>query len=192
MTHGPAGPLPGPRPHRPLPAVPPVLPVLLFLDVDGPLIPFGGTPEEYPDGYPTYRPARRLRVPASEVNPLLSRIDPALGPRLAALGCELVWATTWMDEANECVAPWLGLPALPVVNWPEPAPDDLPGVHWKTRPLVDRAAGRAFVWLDDEVTDADRRWVAEHHPGRALLHRVDPHHGLRDADFAAVAEWLQP
>jgi hypothetical protein len=108
------------------------------------------------------------------------------------VGCELVWATTWMDEANECVAPWLGLPALPVVNWPEPDPDDLPGVHWKTRPLVDRAAGRAFVWLDDEVTDADRRWVAEHHPGRALLHRVDPRHGLRDADFVIVEEWLQP
>lgn len=27
---------------------------LLFLDVDGPLIPFGATPEQYPDGYPTY------------------------------------------------------------------------------------------------------------------------------------------
>lgn len=100
-----------------------------------------------------------------------------------------------MDEANECVAPWLGLPALPVVNWPDPDPDDMPGgpgVHWKTRPLVDWAAGRAFVWLDDEVTDVDRRWVAEHHPGRALLHRVDPHHGLRDADFEVVEEWLQP
>ncbi|MGY1498938.1 HAD domain-containing protein [Streptomyces sp. QTS52] len=180
-----------PEPVDPRPApLPPLLP-LLFLDVDGPLIPFGGTREQYPDGYPMYRPARRLRFPESEVNPLLPRIDPALGPRLAALACELVWATTWMDEANECVAPWLGLPALPVVNWPEPDPDDLPGVHWKTRPLVERAAGRAFVWLDDEVTDADRRWVAEHHPGRALLHRVDPHHGLRDADFAVVEEWLR-
>lgn len=106
-----------------------------------------------------------------------------------------MWATTWMDEANECVSPWLGLPALPVVHWPEPAADDLPGtpgVHWKTRSLVDVAAGRDFVWLDDEVTDADRRWVAEHHPGRALLHRVDPQHGLRDADFVAVEEWLRP
>ena len=99
-----------------------------------------------------------------------------------------------MDEANECVSPWLGLPALPVVNWPEPAPDDPPdppGVHWKTRPLVELTAGRPFVWLDDEVSDADRRWVAQHHHGRALLHRVDPHHGLRDADFAAVETWLR-
>ncbi|WP_306338357.1 hypothetical protein [Streptomyces sp. KL118A] len=27
---------------------------LLFLDVDGPLIPFGAPPQELPDGYPTY------------------------------------------------------------------------------------------------------------------------------------------
>jgi len=170
---------------------------LLFLDVDGPLIPFGGTPEQYPDGYPTYRPARRPRLPAAEANPLLPRIDPALGPRLAALGCELVWATTWMEEANECVAPWLGLPDLPVVTWPDPAFDAPPGVvgaagvHWKTRPLVDWAAGRDFVWLDDEIGGADRSWVAAHHPGRALLHRVDPRHGLGDADFMVVEEWLR-
>ncbi|WP_371661544.1 hypothetical protein [Streptomyces sp. NBC_00280] len=64
-------------------------------------------------------------------------------------------------------------------------------MNWKTRPLVELAAGRVFVWLDDEVTGVDRRWVAEHHPGRALLRRVDPHHGLREADFTAVEEWLQ-
>ncbi|WP_405771061.1 hypothetical protein [Streptomyces sp. NBC_01538] len=139
--------MPAPRPRPPIP--------LLFLDVDGPLIPFGGTREQYPDGYPTYGPARRPRLPAAETNPLLPRINPALGPRLAALPCELVWATTWMDEANECVSPWLGLPALPVVNWPEPAPDDPPdppGVHWKTRPLVELAALPTFVLSGSSVT----------------------------------------
>ncbi|WP_405536551.1 HAD domain-containing protein [Streptomyces sp. NBC_00075] len=176
------------------PSLTPAALPLLFLDVDGPLIPFGGTPEQYPDGYPTYEPARRPRLPASEANPLLPRIDPALGPRLAALGCELVWATTWMGEANECVAPWLGLPDLPVVAWPEPGSDaspEVPGVHWKTRPLVEWAAGRDFVWLDDEIGGGDRRWVAAHHPGRALLHRVDPRYGLRDADFGVVEAWLR-
>lgn len=55
---------------------------------------------------------------------------------------------------------------------------------------MDRAAGRPFVWVDDEITATDRAWVKSHHAGRALLHRVDPRHGLTDADFAAVAEWL--
>ncbi|WP_412538143.1 hypothetical protein R8Z50_20020 [Longispora sp. K20-0274] len=42
---------------------------LLFLDVDGPLIPFGGAPSRYPDGYPVFR------TPAPS-NPLLARVDP--------------------------------------------------------------------------------------------------------------------
>jgi hypothetical protein len=44
--------------------------------------------------------------------------------------------------------------------------------------------------LDDEITDVDRRWVAAHHPGRALLHRVDPYVGLTDADVTAIRQWL--
>ena len=33
---------------------------VVFLDLDGPLIPFGGVPELYPDGYPTYLGVRYL------------------------------------------------------------------------------------------------------------------------------------
>ncbi|WP_345567412.1 HAD domain-containing protein [Nonomuraea rosea] len=157
---------------------------LLFLDVDGPLIPFGAPP---PHGYPIHGPA------ATGANPLLARIDPAHGRRLAALQCDLVWATTWMDDANDCVAPRLGLPRLPVVRWPEPsdvdALDAWNGLHGKTRTLVGWAAGRPFAWVDDELTDADRAWVAAHHRGHALLQRVDPGQGLGDADYAALEEW---
>ncbi|MFF4486852.1 hypothetical protein ACFY0F_10195 [Streptomyces sp. NPDC001544] len=99
--------------------------MLLFLDVDGTLLPYGA-----PDPYPVYEAS----VPRTAAgHPLLHRVDPALGPRLAALGCELVWATTWLDDANTCLAPWLGLPRLPVVDWPD---EDGPSgpLHWKTRP----------------------------------------------------------
>ncbi|WP_430790271.1 hypothetical protein [Actinoplanes sp. G11-F43] len=57
-------------------------------------------------------------------------------------------------------------------------------------PLVRWAAGHPFVWLDDEITDADRRWVRAHHEGRALLHRADPLTGVTEADFAAIRRWL--
>ncbi|MFK8850894.1 hypothetical protein [Streptomyces sp. Ac-502] len=164
---------------------------LLFLDVDGPLIPFGASPQQLPGGYPTYGPGRRQPRGAGS-NPLISRIDPAHGPRLSALPCALVWATTWMSDANDCVAPWLGLPELPVVSWPEPSDEDGAGrVHWKTRVLVDWAAGRPFAWVDDEITDADRTFVAAHHPGRALLHHVDARRGLVEADFATLGQWLR-
>jgi hypothetical protein len=91
----------------------------------------------------------------------------------------LVWATTWIADANQYIAPHLGLPELTVVIWPEASAaeeeqDERQGLHWKTRTLVRWAAGRTFAWADDEITSTDRAWVAMHHPGQALLHRVDP------------------
>ncbi|MGA5038295.1 HAD domain-containing protein [Streptomyces capoamus] len=150
---------------------------LLFLDVDGPLIPFGAS----------YGSSTSL----DQGNPLLDRLDPGIGSRLLALGCSLVWATTWAEDANEAVAPRLGLPELPVVEWPDAGPDDTPrGLHWKTRPLVEWADGRPFIWVDDEISAMDRLWVDARHPGPSLLHRVDPAQGLTDADFSALGAWL--
>ncbi|MFJ6605790.1 HAD domain-containing protein [Streptomyces lydicus] len=159
---------------------------LLFLDVDGPLIPFGGPGSSYsvgPEGAPV------------EANPLLARVDPTVGRRLAALGYELVWATTWGEEANECIAPRIGLPPLRVIPWPEPSEveerDVLAGRHWKTRPIVAWAAGRAFAWVDDEITRADRAWVAAHHQGPALLHQINPRVGLTPDDLDVLAAWTE-
>ncbi|WP_119728075.1 hypothetical protein [Thermomonospora amylolytica] len=39
--------------------------------------------------------------------------------------------------------------------------------------------------------DVDRAWVAAHHPGEALLHRVDARRGLADADYVVLGEWLR-
>jgi hypothetical protein len=151
---------------------------LLLLDVDGPLIPFGGATREY--------------VVRRGSNPPLARINPDLGPLLANLSCELVWATAWMEEANECVGPGLGLPRLPVMAWPDTADDADAriGLHWKTRALVDRAAGRSFIWIDDEIGDMDRLWVSAHHRGPALLHHVDSGVGLSTSDFATLTAWI--
>jgi hypothetical protein len=154
---------------------------LLFLDIDGPLLPFGENPQR----------KRRHATPDSR----LTRLSPQLGLRLAALPCELVWATTWEDDANAEIAPRIGLPALPVVNWPESSEyerEDLwLGLCWKTRTLVDWAGGRSFAWVDDENTDADRDWVPANHHGRALLYYVKPFRGLTGKDFTALDQWVR-
>lgn len=155
---------------------------LLFLDVDGPLLPFGDGPQCEPSGT------------AEDAH--LTRLDPRVGPCLAALPCELVWATPWEEEANIDLAPRLGLPPLPVVHWPEPSDaqereDQWFGLNWKTRTLAAWADGRPFIWVDDEITDADRDWVSTHPPAPALLHHVESSCGLTDEDFAVLDQWLR-
>ncbi|MFF0205880.1 HAD domain-containing protein [Streptomyces sp. NPDC005017] len=155
---------------------------LLFLDVDGPLLPFGDGPQREPSG--------------TAADSHLTRLDLRVGPRLAALPCELVWATTWEEEANTSMAPRLGLSPLPVVHWPETLDarereDRWFGLHWKTRTLLAWADGRPFAWVDDEITDADRDWVSTHHPAPALLHRVEPSRGLTFGDLAVLDQWLR-
>ncbi|MEV7779856.1 HAD domain-containing protein [Kitasatospora sp. NPDC088351] len=170
-------------------------PPLLLLDVDGPLNPYAAKPHKRPEGYLTHRVkpdfwvSRFPRGPAEYVRPLRLWLNPVHGPELLALPYELVWATTWMDEANAWIAPLLGLPQLPFVDWPEPHREDPDGLHWKTRCLVARAAGRPFAWVDDELGPQDTAWTAAHHPGRALTLRIDPRLGLREGDFATLKEW---
>ncbi|MEU2034588.1 hypothetical protein [Nocardia amamiensis] len=79
------------------------------------------------------------------------------------------------------------------MNWPDAQDDRIDtwfGLHWKTRALVERAAGRSFIWIDDEIGDNDEEWVSVHHTGRALLHRVDQRIGLRPTDFDVLIAWL--
>ncbi|WP_210584715.1 HAD domain-containing protein [Streptomyces sp. GESEQ-35] len=168
---------------------------LLLLDVDGPLNPYRAlftrhrgyvTRRLHPSGW-TNRQApgsRRLR------RGLRVRLHPGHGARLRALPYELAWATTWMHEANEMIAPVIGLPGdLPVIEFTNLFAEDPDGLYWKTRRVVEWAAGRPFVWVDDMITDLDVRHVAEHHEGPALLLRIDPRLGLRDPEFARLERW---
>lgn len=166
---------------------------MLFLDVDGTVLPTGGMslPETLEDWLATWQ---------HPCNPQLAAIDRAHGPRLLALGCDLVWATAWMQDANTVVAPILELPDLPVAEMGE-----LPGLEdpfwadedpaaelsWKTRHLCRIADGRPFIWIDDELTAIDRAWVRANYAGRALLHRVEALTGLHSDDLDFVETWLR-
>lgn len=148
---------------------------LLFLDVDGPLNAYAASAE-----------SRRSWLVVED----LFSIDPDHGPALLALPCQLVWATAWEHQANAEIAPVLGLPELPVVEWPPVDPPVPFGVHWKTQTLIEWADGLPFAWVDDEITDADREWVASEHPGEALLLEIDPAYGLLPGDFTRLADWF--
>jgi hypothetical protein len=174
---------------------------VLLVDVDGPLNPYAAKPHRRPEGYRTHRlltprweAAERRRLidhglPNRRVRPLRVWLNAAHGPALRALPLDLVWATTWDEEANTFIAPVLGLPELPFIVWSSPRVTPGGGVFWKTPEVVAWAEGRAFAWIDDEITEADRTWVTEHHDGPAFLRRVDPRLGLADDDFTALTTW---
>ena len=183
----------------------------LLLDVDGPLNPYRAlTP---PPGYHQ----RELREGDKTWNLLL---NPQHAVELNALAetFDLAWASSWEHGANRLIAPALGLPSdLPVIVWPPAAriggrqgagggarrtglATDLEdaasplgaGVSWKTSHVADWVGERPFVWVDDEVGDADRAYLA----GRAglgahLLQLVAADRGLEPADFAAIRAWAE-
>lgn len=153
---------------------------LLFLDIDGVLNPWAAP--ACPPGYTEHRWRRRK-----------AWLAPEHGPALLALaenaGLELVWATSWADDANTLVGKALGLPPLPVVTFAGPHADSGPG--WKF-PAVGRFAyGRPLAWFDDDFglrPDARERFLARREPP-TLLVPVDSGAGLTAAHFDTVARW---
>ncbi|WP_031078507.1 hypothetical protein [Streptomyces sp. NRRL WC-3742] len=170
---------------------------LLLIDVDGPLNPYAAPKQRRPEGYETHRllpegwVTRNAPTPRNRVKPLRVWLNPAHGPELLALPYELAWATTWMEDANEHIAPRIGLPELPYITFTNLFGDDPDGLHWKTRELVAWADGRRFVWLDDELGPPDIEWIEANHPGPALALWIDPRTGLRDLHFEALREWAE-
>lgn len=180
---------------------------LLLIDVDGPLNPFAAKPTRRPPGYETFRltpsggwhtdrAARRHRGMRVWLHPGHGEL---LLRAAEDTGLELVWATTWTHEANAYVGPAIGLPELPVIEFPD---RDLHAHRgwlddgdWKWPSVAEYAAGRPLAWLDDELHDrkAFRTARAAFDQVRAstptLLCQVDPRHGLRPDDLTAVRAW---
>ncbi len=158
---------------------------VILLDVDGVLNPF----ERPHEGY-----ARHACSPNGVTFQLW--LYPGHGPSLLELaestGAELVWATYWCDNANEWIAPRVGLPSLPFVPIPR-----FPGIEegrtlgaWKARHVAAWARGRPFVWFEDEP-DATACIAGEPDVADHLLVEVDPLTGLTGEHLDAAAAWLR-
>jgi hypothetical protein len=156
---------------------------LLFLDVDGPLNPYLSL-QRPPAGYTMHR-----FTPNGVSNGLPVLLNHSHGEELNKLGYDLVWATSWEDEANEFIGPHIGLPKLPVVKFEIPV---FAGrKHWKTDHLIAYADGRPFVWVDDECTSADWDAIKALHGENGDIYRADPRTGLNSSDFYLLARKAQ-
>jgi hypothetical protein len=153
---------------------------LLLLDFDGPLNPHRA------DGVPPGYERHELTEGSKTWRVLLNQQH---GVELNALAetFDLVWATSWEHGANRLLAPLLGLPNdLPVILWPSRTP--VRRGSWKTPYVASWVGDRPFVWVDDEVGEAElERFGGEHQ----LVHPVDARIGLTAGDFAAIRAWVK-
>jgi len=136
----------------------------LLIDIDGVLSPFG----------------------ASETTPGFQKcgtidggfdiwLNPASRETLLQMQTwfELVWATSWEHHANSLVAPLLGLPHLPVIEFSRRIPADTPKL-----PDVQAFVGsRPCAWIDDTLYLDAFRW-AEERKAETLLIKPLPSIGL--------------
>lgn len=100
---------------------------------------------------------------------------------------ELVWASSWEHQANEIIAPRVGLPPLPVVEF---------GLRircsWKWNAVALYAAGRPLAWLDDEFAAWQNTRGAFNTTRQGidtLLVHVDPAVGLTDRAISEIEFW---
>ncbi|WP_344953744.1 HAD domain-containing protein [Actinomadura miaoliensis] len=156
---------------------------LLYLDVDGVL-----NPEN---------PRDPGRFAEHAVGRLTVRVSDEHAEWLVRLRgtYDLVWATTWEGYANEYIAPLLGLPELPYVDFSgyRARPDDpkcppllIPQMR-KWAPILRHADGRRFAWVDDVMPMRVRRQAFLHRG--MLLVKVRPGDGLRWRHVDRLLRW---
>jgi hypothetical protein len=150
---------------------------LLLLDIDGTLCPIGPGPNVA---------MKHLSIGTGGVS---FRADlPDVLDELAAR-YELAWATAWQDNANLLLAPALGLPALPVVRFTDPAPDEVgsryAGRTWKLPSVQRFGAGRPLVWIDDDLHGDAYAWAMMRRIPTKLL-KTDPSRGITDRDVRTL------
>jgi hypothetical protein len=165
---------------------------LLLIDVDGPLNPYAAKATRRPEGYQTHRYfARPTPHWGSEGHGMRVWLNPAHGPMLLSLAdrFDLTWATSWKHEANLLIAPVIGLPHLPVIEFPDYHPwPERPDMIWKMPYVLEYVGDRPFAWLDDDFTLRD---IAEA-KGREIptkLMFIPPNKGILPEDIEALAGW---
>jgi hypothetical protein len=144
----------------------------LLIDVDGVLVPFGG--DQPPAGHRLHRLSPDIEV----------WLNPVHGEWLNGLAkwFELVWATAWEHRAAMLIAPVLGLPALPVIEFGSAPMTNT----WKLADVRRYVGDRPVAWIDDDLGSDAFDW-AEQRMFPTLLVATASQVGF-DEDHLAVLE----
>jgi hypothetical protein len=155
---------------------------LLLLDVDGVLNPW--LMRELPEGYEWHE------IGMFDVI-LAAWHGPAILELCQASRLDLVWATTWEQDANLEIAPRIGLPTdLPWIPFEGDGAD--PFIDTRKLPAVQRwARDRACVWVDDDLWPDAWLWATQRTEAGipTLLVQPHPEQGLTRDQLATIASW---
>lgn len=197
---------------------------LLLLDVDGPLNPFrqltkkGFLEPKVRGGGRRFEWKRHVLFPPGWDSGLPVVLSEDHGREFAKLAplFTMIWATTWNHAANEYIAPRIGLPQLPVLEFPSDGYErdwvrnQRHRGSWKTMHIArwlddygwyrDEAGVSQrlpWVFIDDEVNRFDNAWLSYYwnEPSKQepvaprKLHRVEPSWGLSAQDFKELRKW---
>jgi hypothetical protein len=160
---------------------------LAFFDVDGVFSPYPRI-DDPPPGYV------RHEIDVPNWHQVTVILNPQHGEWIRALDVQPVWATAWGRYANEYIAPRIGTDPWPVAPVHRKFSDYDMNSAYKWDGVLEYAAGRPFVWVDDEFTPACHRRAnqrARMGTPTALV-SVDPVVGLTTGHMDAVrafTEW---
>jgi hypothetical protein len=174
---------------------------LLGLDVDGPLYPWDNKNHRRPTGFVSYRLTRHGFYTGRDFHRYKGKrvwLNPEHGPMLTSLaeraGLEMIWLTSWEHDANAHIGPAIGLPPLPVVEFPGNQVDGWARNGWKWDNVLHATEGRPLAWIDDDFeepwnkTNRDR-FLDARGDTPTLLHPINPKTGLTDDDMTTIGRW---
>ena len=147
---------------------------LLLLDVDGVLCPIGPGPGE------SMRALVVGEFPVTFSEQLPSRLSD-LSTRFT-----LVWATSWEHDANQWLAPVLGLPELPLISFA--GRPGRAGRTWKLAAVRRFVGDQPMAWADDELGRDAHAW-ARRRAAPTLLLDINPARGLAVAHVEVLVEF---
>lgn len=156
---------------------------LAFIDIDGVLNRFGFASPMDAMHYVAHE------VEATNGGIFLLHVDEADAQRLARLSehFELAWGTTWEHDAP-MVSHLIGVDSR---DWIVATRTREDGELFKSPGIVRAAAGRPFVWFDDDLWDTDSEVLAASGVDNLAILIEDPSVGLRDEHVETAIEWAK-
>lgn len=121
------------------------------------------------------------------------RLNVNHGPWLLELAdstdSELWWGTSWQDNANEYIAPYIGLPELPVLHF-GPLRFSQSNGSWKSNAVLEKFEKDSvpFLWFDDDFTIP--RYLARIPESTAIVRLVEGRSGISREDIDFAHKWL--